>query len=192
LRFPLDVQSQDPQVADRRREYTKLGLLAIVIGVVAGILAVLFRLLIEGVTENGFQVIGGTLSALGPARYALIPAVGGLIVGPLIYWGAREAKGSGVPEVIDAVTRYGGRIRFRVVFFKALASAITLGSGGSAGKEGPIVHMGSAIPSVRTLPRPSSSTRPRPRSSWDAERRGASPRPSTRPSRGCCSRWSSY
>jgi CIC family chloride channel protein len=145
LRFPLDVQSQDPQVADRRREYTKLGLLAIVIGIVAGILAVLFRLLIEGVTENGFQVIGGTLSALGPARYALIPAVGGLIVGPLIYWGAREAKGSGVPEVIDAVTRYGGRIRFRVVFFKALASAITLGSGGSAGKEGPIVHMGSAI-----------------------------------------------
>jgi CIC family chloride channel protein len=77
--------------------------------------------------------------------YALVPAIGGLIVGPLIWYFAREAKGHGVPEVMDSVIRFGGKIRLRVVGVKALASAVTIGTGGSSGREGPIVHMGSAI-----------------------------------------------
>ena len=75
----------------------------------------------------------------------LIPAAGGLIVGPLIYVFAREAKGHGVPEVMAAVALRGGVIRRRVVAVKALASAISIGSGGSVGREGPIVQIGSAI-----------------------------------------------
>ncbi|MCK5274476.1 MAG: chloride channel protein, partial [Alphaproteobacteria bacterium] len=76
------------------------------------------------------------------------PALGGLIVGPLIYWFAREAKGHGVPEVMAAVALRGGVIRKRVVSVKALASAISIGSGGSVGREGPIVQIGSALGSA--------------------------------------------
>ena len=70
---------------------------------------------------------------------------GGLIVGPLIYFFAREAKGHGVPEVMEAVALRGGRIRPRVVIAKLVASGVCIGSGGSVGREGPIVQIGAAI-----------------------------------------------
>ncbi|MCH7667448.1 MAG: chloride channel protein, partial [Acidobacteria bacterium] len=83
---------------------------------------------------------------LGWARLLLVPAVGGLIVGPLVYFWAREARGHGVPEVMEAVALRGGRIRPRVALVKALASGVCIGgSGGSVGREGPIVQVGSAI-----------------------------------------------
>ena len=75
----------------------------------------------------------------------VIPMVGGLIAGILIYFFATEARGHGVPEVMNALYRTGGVIRIRVALIKALASAATIGSGGSAGAEGPIVQIGSAI-----------------------------------------------
>ncbi len=75
----------------------------------------------------------------------LIPAVGGLIVGPLIYFLAREAEGNGVPEVMEAVVIKNGIIRPVVVMIKIVASALSIGSGGSVGREGPIVQIGAAI-----------------------------------------------
>ena len=79
---------------------------------------------------------------------ALVPAGGGLIVGPLVHYLAREAKGHGVPEVMEAVVLRGGVIRPRLVIVKTLASAISIGSGGSVGREGPIVQIGSAAGST--------------------------------------------
>jgi CIC family chloride channel protein len=78
---------------------------------------------------------------------ALVPAIGGLVYGPLIYRYAREARGHGVPEVMIAVADNGGRIRPQVSIVKALASALCIGSGGSVGREGPIVQIGSALAS---------------------------------------------
>ena len=77
----------------------------------------------------------------------VIPAIGGLLYGPLIYQYAREARGHGVPEVMIAVADNGGRIRPQVSVVKALASAICIGVGGSVGREGPIVQIGSALAS---------------------------------------------
>ncbi|HIL01651.1 MAG TPA: chloride channel protein, partial [Myxococcales bacterium] len=74
-----------------------------------------------------------------------VPAVGGLLVGPLIYFFAREARGHGVPEVMKAVALRGGIIRGRIVAVKALASSLSIGTGGSVGREGPIVQIGSAF-----------------------------------------------
>lgn len=85
---------------------------------------------------------------LGSGSIVVIPAIGGLIFGPLIYFFAREAKGHGVPEVMFAVAQQGGRIRPRVAVIKSLASAICIGSGGSVGREGPIVQVGSALGST--------------------------------------------
>ncbi len=75
----------------------------------------------------------------------IIPALGGAIVGPLVYYFAREAKGHGVPEVMEALELRGGKIRPRVVVVKALASSVCIASGGSVGREGPIAQIGSAL-----------------------------------------------
>ena len=75
----------------------------------------------------------------------ILPVAGALVTGLLVHLFAKEAKGHGVPEVIDAVYRKNGVIRPRVALVKSLASACTIGSGGSAGAEGPIVQIGSAI-----------------------------------------------
>jgi CIC family chloride channel protein len=133
-----------------------LFLLALVVGAGSGLGAVVFRYLIyfftwlaTGHDEFGQQgrVPSAHLPWLGLAFFVLIPAVGGLIYGPLIYNWAREARGHGVPEVMIAVADEGGRIRPQVSVVKAIASAICIGVGGSVGREGPIVQIGSALAS---------------------------------------------
>ena len=89
-----------------------------------------------------------TIESLPWSAKIWVPAVGGLIVGPMVYFWAREAKGHGVPEVMEAVAIKGGLIRKRLVVVKALASAICIGTGGAVGREGPIVQIGSAIGST--------------------------------------------
>ncbi|MDH4138768.1 MAG: chloride channel protein, partial [Anaerolineae bacterium] len=116
---------------------------AILVGLGAGVGAVIFRWLIES-----FDKIRIALGTIGPFGVVVAPALGGLVVGPLIYLFAREAKGHGVPEVMEAVAMRGGRIRPIVVVIKSLASAISIGSGGSVGREGPIVQIGSALGST--------------------------------------------
>ena len=135
-----------------KNEYAMMIFLAIIIGILGGYGAVGFRWLIEFFQRLFFSHHGdGILEVLLRLPwYAKVipPVIGGAIVGPLVYFFAREAKGHGVPEVMEAVTLKGGVIRKRVVFVKSLASAITIGSGGSAGREGPIVQIGSAIGST--------------------------------------------
>jgi CIC family chloride channel protein len=132
-------------------EHTIMAVLAVIVGLAAGFGAVGFRHLI-----NFFQTMayGGENDLLElvvdlPWYYRVaVPAIGGLIVGPLVYFFAREAKGHGVPEVMEAVALKGGIIRKRVVVVKSLASAISISTGGSVGREGPIVQIGSTIGSV--------------------------------------------
>jgi CIC family chloride channel protein len=121
---------------------------ALFVGIFTGIGAVLFRYLIRGVGWVGYQWIPAITSDLGSAYIIFVPALGGMLVGLLVYFVAREVKGSGVPDVMEAVALKGGRIRPRVAVVKALASALTIGSGGSAGREGPIVQIGSTIGST--------------------------------------------
>jgi CIC family chloride channel protein len=123
-------------------------LTALVVGVGAGLGAVIFRRLIDGIQTLSFVKIAGILEPISPFQYILIPAVGGLIVGLLIFYFAREAKGHGVPEVMEAVALRGGRIRPRVAVVKALASSVCIATGGSVGREGPIAQIGSAIGST--------------------------------------------
>lgn len=131
----------------RLGENSFLYILAALIGIGGGFGAVLFRWLI-GMTHFLFlekgQIFLGTDKNF-PWLLPLIPALGGLCVGLMTYFLAREAKGHGVPEVMAAVVENGGIIRSRVVIIKALASAICIGSGGAVGREGPIVQIGSAF-----------------------------------------------
>jgi chloride channel protein, CIC family len=121
---------------------------ATIIGVGAGFGAILFRWMIS-FFQNLFFVQGQhTLSFLGSYYVIFIPAIGGLIVGVTVYFFASEAKGHGVPEVMLAVAVSGSKIRPRVAAIKALVSSICIGSGGSVGREGPIVQISSALGST--------------------------------------------
>ena len=132
----------------RLDRYLSSLLMAILIGVLSGYGAVLFRFVIKGAQYAFYQNSDDILTFAGAVPvYCMIgmPALGGLIVGLLVRFGAREAKGHGVPEVMEAVTLRDGRIRKRVAFVKIMASAVCIGSGGSVGREGPIVQIGSSI-----------------------------------------------
>ena len=130
--------------------------MALIVGAGAGFGAAGFRELVffctwlaTGHTQFGQQGHAASLHLpwLGIWFVLVVPVIGGLLYGPLVQRFAREARGHGVPEVMLAVAENGGRIRPPVTIVKALASALTIGSGGSVGREGPIVQIGSAMAS---------------------------------------------
>ncbi len=118
---------------------------AILVGAGTGLGAVLFIGLIEFLQVLFFEGGESWFGFMGRWLFVLIPAFGGLIAGPIIAYFAKEAKGHGVPEVMQAIALRGGRIRPRVGVAKIMASAVCIGSGGSAGREGPIVQVGAAL-----------------------------------------------
>ncbi len=137
-----------------RASNSGLAVLAVTVGAGAGAGAVLFRWLIKTFT----QLLSGhpDYSAAGHAANAhvaflerffvlLAPVIAGLLYGPLVARFAPEARGHGVPEVMYAVSKRGGRIGPQVAIVKSLASALCIGGGGSVGREGPIVQIGSAL-----------------------------------------------
>ncbi len=118
--------------------------LGAIIGVVSGITAVLFRFLIFSISTI-FVIIPQFLGILG---WIILPILGGLIVAFIVVRYAPEAKGHGVPEVMEAYALHGGRIRFRIPLLKSIASAISISSGGSCGREGPIAQIGAGAGSA--------------------------------------------
>ncbi len=132
----------------RRSENPGLVVLALGIGIGGGLGAVLFRYLIQWADRLFFEGGATLLSGLGDAYVVLLPALGLVLVSAIVNRWAPEARGHGVPEVVYAVKKQGGRIRPRVAVIKALASALCIGSGGSVGREGPIVQIGCTIGSV--------------------------------------------
>jgi chloride channel protein, CIC family len=135
--------------------------LSLLIGVVAGLGAVVMQDAIEfanrlslggiaGYVPPGLISEGGTAAPAYLSHYRwwlflLVPALGGLLTGLIVYTFAPEAEGHGTDAVIRAYHREGGYIRARVPIVKIIASAITLGSGGSGGREGPIAQVGAGF-----------------------------------------------
>ncbi|MBY8877320.1 chloride channel protein [Actinacidiphila acidipaludis] len=131
--------------------------LALVVGCGAGLGAIAFRWLIQTCTRllaghADYSAAGHAANPhvpwLGRWFVVLAPVLAGLVYGPLVQRFAREARGHGVPEVMYAVARRGGRIAPQVAVVKSLASALCIGGGGSVGREGPIVQIGSALGST--------------------------------------------
>lgn len=134
----------------RTREGLFMVVTAVIIGVLAGYGAVGFRKLIDlvrsGAFGNALPFLGGL--GLGGMALVFIPTLGGLLVGPITAFFPQEARGHGVPEVMEAVLTRRGVMKPRTVVLRAVASALSIGSGGSVGREGPIVQIGSAIGST--------------------------------------------
>ena len=140
----------------RRLPLAQLSLLALGLGVFTGLGAVLFRFLI-GLIHNllfaghvDIHYDANVFTAPSPwgALIILVPVLGAVAVTFLVNNFAPEAKGHGVPEVMDAIYYKGGVIRPVVALVKSLASAIAIGSGSSVGREGPIIQIGSALGST--------------------------------------------
>jgi CIC family chloride channel protein len=134
----------------------QLSLLALGLGIVTGVGAVLFRDLI-GLVHNllfagrfSLHYDANVFTAPAPwgAFVILVPILGAVAVTFLVSNFAPEARGHGVPEVMDAIYYKGGVIRPVVALVKSLASAIAIGSGASVGREGPIIQIGSALGST--------------------------------------------
>jgi chloride channel protein, CIC family len=155
IRPPESVSVESARVP-RRLGLLPLVLLALVVGLVTGIGAVLFRDLIGSIHNVLFL---GRLSVDYDARLftpsdplgpfvILVPVIGALGVTWIVSNFAPEAKGHGVPEVMDAIYYKRGVIRPVVAVVKSLASALAIGSGAAVGREGPIIQIGSALGST--------------------------------------------
>jgi len=121
-----------------------LNVLGAIIGAITAVGAVLFS---KGLTEAEHWTEGlqGDLSLW---MLPVIPMIGALLTGILVYRYASEAGGHGVPQVLDAIVRKGGKIPAKIGLVKVIASVCTVGTGGSAGAEGPIVQIGAVTGSV--------------------------------------------
>ena len=129
---------------------------ALAVGLVAGFGAVAFRALIGGfhnllfLGRLSFDYDANVHTAVSPwgAWAIAVPVLGAVGVAYLVKTFAPEAKGHGVPEVMDAIYYQDGKIRAVVAAIKSVASALSIGSGGSVGREGPIIQIGSAFGST--------------------------------------------
>ncbi len=126
-------------------------ILAALVGAVGGVGAIVFRFLISAIQTVFFSDLLPAVTYdvwnvnLG---IMLLPAVGGLLIGVIVYDVAPETRGTGIPQVMEVYTLEGGRIRARIAALKVLVSSVTIGSGGSAGREGPITQIGAATGSA--------------------------------------------
>jgi len=134
--------------AFRDSENVGLVVVSVLIGLAGGGGAIFFRWLIRNADTIFFVHGKRALAFLGDYYVIALPVIGLFVVDLIVRAWAPEAQGHGVPEVMYAIRKKGGRIRARVVVVKAVASAICIGSGGSIGREGPIVQLGSTIGSV--------------------------------------------
>jgi CIC family chloride channel protein len=122
---------------------------AVVVGFLGGFGAIAFRALITLEGTLAFGILQPALGrVVGALAVVLVVALGGALASSITARLAPEARGHGVPEVMAAVALQGGIIRPRVIIIKAFASATSIAFGGSCGREGPIVQIGSTIGSV--------------------------------------------
>lgn len=144
------LKSRTRLLLNRLRKYeTAVGIIvAVIVGLLAGLGVVAFRKLIRLFQWIFFKEGANALDFLGDYYVILLPVMGALLLGTIIYFLSREARGEGPPGVMEAIELRGGRIHSRVAAVKALASSICIGSGGSVGPEGPVVHIGGSIGSI--------------------------------------------
>jgi CIC family chloride channel protein len=119
--------------------------IASIVGVAGGLAAILFQWTIHFVRSAPLAPTAEGLGSSPVLWVALTPALGGLLAGLAIWRWAPEAEGHGTEQMVQTFHRKGGVVRKRVALVKTIASALTIGSGGSAGQEGPVAQIGSGV-----------------------------------------------
>ncbi len=143
------------------RDTGKWMITGVIIGVITGTCAILFHLMLNWVQHFCMEILAGLSLPVAGGDAAesiqrtgmearkwllfLLPACGGLIAGFIVFTWAPEAEGHGTDAVIDSFHRLKGQIRGRIPFLKAISSVMTIGTGGSAGREGPVAQIGAGF-----------------------------------------------
>jgi H+/Cl- antiporter ClcA len=152
-----DPDEREPE--DRLADFTAtrrmvfVAAIAIVLGVIATYIAAALLQLIALFT-NLFYYQRLSFAQVSPANHALgalsvaVPIVGALIIGAMARYGSERIRGHGIPEAIEAILTRGSRVEPRVALLKPISSAISIGSGGPFGAEGPIIMTGGAVGSL--------------------------------------------
>ena len=135
-----------------RNEQTTLAGLAVLIGLAASLGCIAFRHLIAGTQLATWgaatERLASHVAELPWWLILLIPAGGGLVIGMIRRYLCHDGRLHAVADVVEATALRGGRIRLRDGLVAAAGSALTLGTGGSAGREGPVVHLGATMASL--------------------------------------------
>ena len=154
-----DGAMSDHETADVLSDFTTtprvipLALLAATIGIIAAYVALALLRAIAFFTNLffyqrlSFEDASPRHHHLGPL-VVLVPVVGAIFIGLLARYGSEKIRGHGIPEAIEAILIRGSRVEPRVALLKPLSSAISIGSGGPFGAEGPIIMTGGAIGSI--------------------------------------------
>jgi CIC family chloride channel protein len=125
-----------------------LGALALIVGITSAAGVWLFKRLIDLVQQLMFNLLGSTLAPLGGWTVLLLPVLGGLAVGLLLHFFVGEERHHGVAGIMEAVALAGARLRYKRIPAKAVAAAISIGSGASVGPEDPSVQIGANLGSM--------------------------------------------
>ena len=151
----MPVLRKEPKLGDFTADSRMLGLsaLAVVLGVAGALLAYLFLHLIYAVTNLFYyQRLSWQFAspAMNHLRWlaVLVPVAGGLLIGLMARFGSEKIRGDGIPEAIEAILIRGAKVDGRVAFFKPIASALAIGTGGPFGAEGPIIMTGGSMGSL--------------------------------------------
>jgi H+/Cl- antiporter ClcA/CBS domain-containing protein len=135
------------------RSVLRLVPLAVVIGVASAVVALVLLDLI-GLITNLAYYHRASLELVSPAGNQLgwgavvIPVVGGVLVGLMARYGSEQIRGHGIPEAMETILVGGSKVKPRLTILKPISSAISIGTGGPVGAEGPIIHTGGALGSV--------------------------------------------
>jgi H+/Cl- antiporter ClcA len=152
LQPSLDAENMKPKIPQNKKRLVSISLLAIAIGIVVSLVAKFLMYIINLITNISFY---GTLAGAGnPSNNHLgiwgifIPAIGGLIVGLMIYYGSIGIRGHGIPEAMEQILTNKSKINPNIVYLKPISSAIAIGTGGPFGAEGPVIATGGALGSA--------------------------------------------
>ena len=156
---PVEIEPPEPiepiELADftATRRMVFIAMIAIALGVVATYVAFALLQLIALFT-NLFYFQRFAFTAASPASHTLgaasvaVPIAGALIIGVMARYGSERIRGHGIPEALEAILTRGSRVEPRVALLKPVSSAISIGSGGPFGAEGPIIMTGGAVGSL--------------------------------------------
>lgn len=147
-----DTHAESPfATASKIRDYfqtshtTGLVALSLLVGAGSGLGAVLYVYMIEWAKKLFMGGSHSLMPAIGPLWIVVSTSLGGLVCGLLVYYLAGGKGGDGVPDIMASVAENGGKLRAGFAITKIITSAITIGSGGSAGREGPMVQVGACL-----------------------------------------------
>jgi chloride channel protein, CIC family len=149
----LEAEHIQPHAGANKSRLITISVLALLIAILVSIISKLLVYLIDLFTNLAFY---GTFSAIhtGPAGNSLglfvilVPAAGGIVVGLMAMYGSKAIRGHGIPEAMEQVLVNQSRIKPSLLFLKPLSAAISIGSGGPFGAEGPIIATGGALGST--------------------------------------------